>query len=731
MVAIVEESQNKNVDEAWKSIENLFVGLRDSVHFYQHYYRGEPWLVIADQQEENYFRCNSEAKYFLTLLDGRKSVGQAFIESSLSDSGEQLSDNENSYQSLTKKDVVLLIANLKSSNLLIDDEGEQGEEVSKFSSPSKKSNSWLRPFSIKFSLFDPDKFLDRTVRYVKPLFNAYALIMWLVLVFVAVTVAMMNWSSLVEHGQARFDDPKNLLWYWLLYPLIKTLHELGHAYATKIWGGVVHEMGVMLLVFFPVPYVDGSASHRFSSKRHRIVVSAAGIMVEVFLAAVAVFVWVNTDSGVAHDIAFDIIIIGGVSTVLFNANPLLRFDGYYIFSELIEMPNLGTRSTQYLGYLFKNYVLDIEGIQSPVSAKGEIKWLFFYGISAAIYRLFISLFIAIWVAGKFFFVGLVLSFWAVIMQIIYPAVMWFYRLIPIVYIAQRVKRLSFVFILFCSVLLFALLVPVGHSTYAEGIIKLPENALIRAGADGIVKQVLQKDGGVVDAGVTILTLENLELSTQKRILLAKLKESTSHQNNVLLQDRMQADIAKSKVLALKAELENIQMQIENLNVKSFSHGVMSLPMINDLPGRYVKRGEVIGYVADLRQVSAKVVIPQSSIDAVRRDSGLIEVRLKSRADEILTAQLIRELPQMTDQLPSRSLGSGAGGDIAIDARDSSGVQAMSNIFQVEIALPMRNTGNYLGQRIYVRFIHNKESLGKQLLQRINQNLLDSPFTWLI
>ena len=739
MATVVTEQQGDNVDEAWQNIAALHLRLHDSVYFYQHHYRGEPWLVIADQQEETYFRCSAAAEQFLRLLDGRRSVEQALLETSALLNVQ--TEAQSNTQSLTQQDVVLLIANLKSSNLLVDEAGDDladdlignnalsAQSNSSGSTPTKKQkpNPWLRPFAIKFALFDPDRFLDKTLHYVKPWLGTPALIIWLALVFVAITVALMNWAELVEHGQARFNDPKNLLWYWLLYPLVKALHELGHAYTTKIWGGVVHEMGIMLLVFFPVPYVDSSAAHRFSSKHRRVVVSAAGIMVEVFLASLAMIVWVNTDSGISHDMAFDIIIIGGVSTVLFNANPLLRFDGYYIFGELIEIPNLGTRSSQYIGYLFKHYILDIPGVQSPVTAKGEIKWLVVYGISAAIYRLFISLFIAIWVAGKFFVVGLLLALWAVIMQVIYPAIMWFYKLIPVVRTAHRAKRLGFVVCTFCFILLLGLLVPIGHSTYAEGIVKLPENALIRAGADGIVTRVILTDGESVEVGSTILRLENLELETEKKILLAKLEETSARQKEAMLLDRTQADIAKAKMLAIKAELDDVQTQIENLVVRSASNGVVSIPLVDDLPGRYVKRGEVIGYIADLRQVSANVVIPQSGIAAVRRDSEQILVRLKSRADEILTAQMIRELPQMTDKLPSRILGSGAGGDIAVDTRDDAGVQAMSNIFQVEIALPMRSTGNYLGQRIYVRFIHQRKSLGKQLLHRINQRLLQAPF----
>ena len=185
-----------------------------------------------------------------------------------------------------------------------------------------------------------------------------------------------------------------------------------------VWGGKVNEIGIMLLVLFPVPYVDSSAAHQFSEKNRRLAVCAAGIMVEIFLASIALLVWANTDHGLMHDLAFDIVIIGAVSTLAFNANPLLRFDGYYLLSEQIEIPNLATRSNQYIGYLFKRYLLAIPNLRSPVTAAGEVKWLVSYGIGARIYRVFISLFIASWIAGKFLIIGVLLALWAVIGQLI-------------------------------------------------------------------------------------------------------------------------------------------------------------------------------------------------------------------------------------------------------------------------------------------------------------------------
>ncbi|MCP4389844.1 MAG: hypothetical protein GY802_16235 [Gammaproteobacteria bacterium] len=712
MAALSSDAELVQVEEAWQSIAGLKLRPCPAVNFYQHHYRGKPWLIIADEQNESYFRCSNDAGHFLALLDGATSVEQA-----LDETRQSLSS------SLQQQDIVMLVANLKSAGLLQDDVAANDDKAQAASKP--KSNRWLSPFAIKFALFDPDRLLQKTADLYRPLFSPAALFTWTVMVVLGLATALLNWQALADHSAARFADPQNLLWYWLLYPMVKGLHEFGHACATRRWGGPVHEMGIMLLVFFPVPYVDSSAAHRFGSKHQRITVCAAGIMVEVLLASLALLIWANTEHGLLHDLAFDIIVIGGVSTLLFNANPLLRFDGYYLLSELIEIPNLGTRSDQYLAYLFKHHVLGLPGIRSPVTGAGEVKWLVTYGICSRIYRVLITLVIALWAAGKFLIIGVLLALWAVIGQMVYPLARSFSRLIPQVINANRMNRLLAVLSVVSALILAGLTIPVGHSTYSEGVVSLPENALIRAGADGIVIRVQTSDGAPVTRGEVILQLENLELEAKRNGLLARLEETRARQQQVFLQDRSQSDILKVKVSALEADIRDVQEQLESLKVVSATDGLVSLPTANDLPGRYVSRGDVIGYVAGPGQASALVVIPQLDIDTVRRDMQAIEVRMSSQPAETLNAAFLRELPQGTDRLPNRMLGSA--GQVVLDTRDASGIQLLSNIFLVEIALPLRMSGNYLGQRIYVRFVHQSESLGNRLLRRLDQVMLQAPF----
>ena len=714
MAAVNPVLETSPVEDAWQSISGLRLRPGKSIKLYHHVYRGIPWLIISDQQTESYYRCNGNVEPFLDLLDGSRTVEQAFEQS-----GETPSAN------LSQQDVVYLIANLKSAGLLDDDAvaaaGDSG--VRQQSSATR----WQNPFAVRFPLFNPDRFLEKTAHLVRPLFSPAVLYLWIVLVIAALASTLLNWQGLVEHGAARFSDPKNLLWFWLLYPLVKAFHELGHAYATRIWGGKVEQMGIMLLVLFPVPYVDSSAAHTFSSKHRRLTVCAAGIMVEVFLASIALLIWANSGPGLTQDLAFDIVIIGAVSTLAFNANPLLRFDGYYVLSELIEIPNLGTRSDRYLGYLLKRYLLAIPDQRSPVTAAGEVKWLITYGICARIYRVFITLYIASWVAGKFLIIGVLLALWAVIGQLVLPIIRGICRLIPLLLSANRMGRFATIVFVSAGIFLSSLFLPLGQSTYAEGMVSLPEDAFIRAGANGIVTSVHLEDGDTIAKDGIVVKLENLSLEARLESLRAQLEETRARQQQAFLEDRTQADILKVRINALEADLADLLDQIDSLVVVGDKDGVLSLPVASDLPGKYVKRGDVIGHIIGQGGNSALVVVPQSDIDMVRQHLETIEVRVGSHPGKTFSAEFLRELPQGTDRLPHRILGSGSGGLIAVDARDESGIQLMSKVFLVEIGLPAELSESHLGSRLYVRFIHPAETLGNQMIRKFNQLLLQPPF----
>ena len=317
---------------SWYRVAGLKPRLRTHVDIHRHSYRGTIWFVLQDHSSGRSHRLTPAAYAFIGLMDETRTVQNIW----------DLCNERGGRDAPTQDDVVRLLGQLHAADALICDVPPDTRELFRRFQRQRRQ-TWRQrlwtPLAIRVPLFDPDAFLERTAFLVRPLFGRLGALIWLAVVTAGLVLAGLNWSTLTEDVVDRVLAPQNLVLLWFVYPLVKAIHELGHAYATKIYGGEVHEIGVMFLVFVPVPYVDASAASSFPDKRQRMAVGAIGIGVEMLLAAVAVFVFAHATIGLVHAIAYNVILIGGVSTILFNGNPLLRFDGYYVLTDALELPN--------------------------------------------------------------------------------------------------------------------------------------------------------------------------------------------------------------------------------------------------------------------------------------------------------------------------------------------------------------------------------------------------------
>ena len=348
----------------WYRVAKLRPMLRQYVDIHRHVYRGEVWYLIQDPASGRQHRFCSRAQAIIGRMDGTRTLQQIWDEI----------DTEKSGHDLSQDDMIGLLAQLHAADLLNVQIMPDTEELLRRGQASKSKRlkgRFTNPLSIRLPLLDPERFLKRTLPAVRWLLGPLGLIIWLGVVVGAVVMASMSWPELTSNVSDRILAPTNLFLIWLIYPFVKGLHELGHSYAAIRWGGEVHEMGIMLLVFTPVPYVDASCSSAFPDKKHRMLVAAAGIIVEILVAALAMFVWSAAEPGLVRAIAFNIMLIGAASTIIINGNPLLRYDGYYVLADLLEIPNLAARSKQFIGYLVRRYVFGFESAQSPASAPGE------------------------------------------------------------------------------------------------------------------------------------------------------------------------------------------------------------------------------------------------------------------------------------------------------------------------------------------------------------------------
>ena len=198
---------------------------------------------------------------------------------------------------------------------------------------SRLMNAVRNPLSITVPLWDPDPFLKRYAGFFRPLLGRWGFLVWLAWVMPAVILAGLYFQELTENATDRLLSTEGLLILAVTFPIVKALHELGHAFVLRALGGEVHQIGLMFVAFFPVPYVEASAAALLPSKVQRMLVGAAGMMVELVLAALAIYIWILIEPSIIRAIAYNVIVIAGVSTLIVNGNPLLRFDGYFILSE--------------------------------------------------------------------------------------------------------------------------------------------------------------------------------------------------------------------------------------------------------------------------------------------------------------------------------------------------------------------------------------------------------------
>ncbi|MFQ6023534.1 MAG: PqqD family peptide modification chaperone [Acidiferrobacterales bacterium] len=702
---------------SWYRVAELKPRLRGHVQVRRHYYREQLWYVLQDPASGRHHRLNPPAHFLISLMDGARTV-QSIWDSATAELGDDAP---------TQDETIQLLGQLHATDVLQCDVPPDTLEIFRRQDRQQrmkwKQRFW-NPLVLRFPLVDPDRFLARWLWLVRPLFGWFGAIAWSTAVTTAIVLVGAHWQELSSNAAERILATQNLFLLFLIYPVVKALHELGHAFATKIWGGEVHEMGITLLVLMPVAYVDASFASGFRDKRQRMAVGAAGIFVELFLAALALFVWLNVESGVVRDIAYNVILIGGISTILFNGNPLLRFDGYYVLADAIDIPNLAGRSQKYIGYLIERYVFGVREATSPATAPGERTWFVLYGVASFVYRMAIMFVIIVFIAGKFFVVGVLLAIWAIFTQLIVPAAKRIAFLFTNPRIRrQRVRALTTSGLTLAALLVLIVFLPVPSWTRAEGVVWLPEESYVRAGTDGFIRRVIADPDGPVRTGDPLIECEDPLLSARVKVLESRLRERRARYNASRVSDRVQAELMREEIAAVEAELSQTRERAAELIIRAPTDGKFVVPRIQDLPGRFVEQGELIAYVLDRSVRTVRVVVSQADVDLVRRQTQVVEVRLAERMAEVMPVMVQREVPAAIHRLPSKALASTGGGRIPVDPRDEEGVRTLQTIFQFDVTLPAHVRAARVGGRAYVRFDHGGEPLARQWYRALRQLFL--------
>ena len=711
--------------ESWYRVAQLRPRLLSSVQVHRQHFRGQMWYVLENPANNEFSRLSVEAHRFVGLLDGRRTVAEVWRLCN-----EQLGD-----KAPTQGEVIQLLGQLYSSNLLYAELAPDSEGL--FNRYRTRVKRQIQGFLtnllfIRIPLLDPDHILERWVGVVGRLFSWVGLALWLTIITAGLYFVVGNLRELI-HQSSDILAPDNLILLYLSIVIIKVCHEFGHAFACKRFGklsgagGQVHVMGVMFLVFVPLPYVDASSAWAFRKKWHRAVVGMSGVMVELAGAAIAAIIWANTSTGTPHIIAYNIIFVASISTLVFNGNPLLRFDAYYVLSDILEIPNLSHRSKNYLSYLVKKHCWRLKHIHNPAHSVGERIWFVLYGIASTAYRVFICIRILLFLNDRLpeelFILVPFFAFSAIIAWVLVP-IGKFIRYLATSGELTKTRGRAVASTLGTLALMTICLgvLPVPDHCRAEGVVEPVDLAIVHAESDGFVTEFLPSDQVVGPGGSALIKAVNPALEAEKTIFLAELRGLQIKQRVAQMQEIAAAQILAEQIQALQEKIARVDFQLSSLHLQPVISGTWVCPDIEKTQGLYLHRGEQIGLIAGLDNARIRATAGQRlAAILVEQAYQQLEIRVKGRPDVMLTGDIEAIFPAGHEVLPSEALGYAVGGSMPTVMQDPSGVRTAEKFFEIRIRPTLDSPVRLLsGQRVVARFQLPSKPLAAQWWRSVRQ-----------
>lgn len=693
--------------ESWYRVADLRPRLLSGVKVYRQYFRGQLWYVLENPSSSQYSRLSEEAYRFVGLLDGRRTVSEVW-----NICNEQLGD-----RAPTQPEVIQLLGQLYAMNLLyVDLPPDTASLFNRYHKRVKREvlSYFTNILFIRIPLYDPDLLLERWVGIVGSLYSWVGLSLWFLLLATGLYFVIGNFNELVYQARDVLA-PSNLILLYLTMVAVKICHEFSHAFACKRFGllnrnsGQVHTMGVMFLVFFPLPYVDVSSVWAFRNKWHRAIVGMAGVIAEIAVASIAAIIWARTSTGTLHIIAYNVIFVASVSTLLFNGNPLLRYDAYYVLSDLLEIPNLGQRSQGYLYHLVKRYFWGLKKLNSPAYSLGERIWFVLYGTASAAYRLFISIRILLFLNRRLpeelFIVVPMFAFAAIIGWVLIPLGRFLKYLATGPELARkRLRAVTSTAGVLCAAIVLLGLVRVPDYWRVEGVVEPSRFAIVHAETDGFVTDFLPSESKVFPGGSPLIKAANPQLDSDRKSLGAERRGLEVQKRINELKEVAAGQILQEQIQALGEKIARVESQLACLNLATPFEGTWVAPDIERTKDVYLQRGQRIGFVGSLDDVIVRATAGQNvAAMVIEQADRQVEMRVKGRPQAKLFGNIEKVFPAGQDLLPSGALGYAAGGSMPTLSRDPNDIRVAERFFEIRIKPTSDKSVNLLtGQRVVVR-----------------------------
>ncbi|MFZ5831837.1 MAG: site-2 protease family protein [Planctomycetota bacterium] len=609
-------------------------------------YQGRTFWVVKEPLGLNYFRFHEEEFAILEMLDGETSLDEI----------KERFEEQFPPQKITLEELQQFLGMLHRSGLVTVDAPGQGRQLHKRRG-ERRRREWMAALGnvlcIRFKGIDPERLLQWLYPKVGWFFAWPTAIACLILALSALTLVTVEFDVFRSKlpGFHEFFTAENAFWLALTLGVTKVLHEFGHGLMCKHFGGECHEMGVMFLVLTPCLYCNVSDSWMLPSKWQRAAIGAAGMYVEVVLAAICTFVWWFSEPGLLHYLCLNVMFISSVSTIIFNANPLLRYDGYYILADLMEIPNLRQKASSILNRKMGEWLLGIEPPDDPFLPDQRQVFFALYAVASGVYR-WVVLASILWFLYHVFkpygleAIGQTIAAVSIISLVVMPL----YKLGKFFYVPGRIEkvkkpRMYASLAVVTALLAGVLLVPLPFSVLSSLEVQ-PRDAnpvYIDVFDGGRLEKIFVRPGDRVEAGQPLAQLSNLQLEAEIAALAGEREQYVARIDSLTKMQYIDSRVGNSippleKALAsVEDKLRRRERDRERLLLRAPEAGTVLPPpekMVPDDPdgqlppwsgtpfdeknlGAWLEEGELFCLVGDPQDFEAVFVIDQTDVEMVR------------------------------------------------------------------------------------------------------------------
>lgn len=696
-------------------IDSIVPTLRPDLHFTLQEAEDQGY-VLEDALRQKFYRIGRAEYVFFTELDGKTTLGDAIIRANTY-LGDDVFTEENSKVTLQW---------LMQNQLLSDsnDDLVKGRLQIDARMRKQKMLSKLNLISIKIPLFNPDPIFEKITPWLRWLTGPVFAIFWGITVLYGCTVLYYHSDDFFKTASAALS-PGNVFFLWLAWFLLKILHETFHGLTTYRHQGKIFEAGLLFIVFFPLTYVNGSSSWNFPNRWQRIHVAFAGMYAELFVAALAVLIWVENPNSVVGNIANNVVLVAGFSSLLFNINPLMRFDGYFILSDLTAIPNLYSRGKDFVSSIFSALFFGEWRYIVRFSRKQEL-FIACYGVSAWIWRLLLMTFLLLLLASSLYGFGIFIAIISLVLILGMPLWRLKERLAGLYQENMPVFKRFLVVTGGCCMFIVLLL----NFLHYEGDLKAPavvqyENELVvKVKVAGVVDKIYVRSGEDVVQGQPLLMLTNPELLEEFEQLKIRLAQLLLQKRNAIIREDVTAyQVLEEQSVVTRKNIEVVEEDIGDLTVVADADGTVLARRLEELQGIYLTRGrEVLSLVTE-KDKKLLASVEQEEIESFRNMQGKqVEVMRRSMDRSTFQGTVTQVSPAADPTIPDNALSAAYGGPIAVrqaQATMNSGksgrgaYEFFSPRFDVEIEVPPQEAGHLLvGQLATIRVKGQRVSLWK-------------------